>query len=141
MSAIQKRNLIGASAFVAGLAVLAIAWTTVAHSYSADSDTGDRIQLVAQCMSFRLAESLDDPKAPDNPVLRMRAGRTVEIVVRGADQGMKHDLAIPELALRTPLLDLGDTAVLRFTAPAPGTYEYLCTMHPRVMRGQIVVEP
>jgi plastocyanin len=133
----QKRSLAGVSSLLAVGAVVLLATVLVAQSHA----PAQRIELIAACMSFRLAGTEDDPAAQDNPVLRLRAGQRVEIVLRGADSGMKHDFAIPQLSLQTAPVALEETTVLRFTAPAPGTYRYLCTMHPKIMRGEIVVEP
>jgi plastocyanin len=141
MTARLKRNIVGVSTLAAAAVVVALASVLVAVSYSADPRASYRVELVAECMAFRLAGTAAGSGTADNPVLRLRAGQQVEIVLRGADAGMRHDLTIPDFDLKTPLVSLGETAVLRFRARRPGTYEYFCTMHPQVMRGVIVVDP
>ncbi len=92
-------------------------------------------------MTFRQADPANPSRWLDNPTLRVRTGETIELVLRNRDAGMKHDLTIAELGLKTRMTYFGATVVLRFTAPQPGTYIYLCSIHPRLMRGQLIVEP
>ncbi len=70
-----------------------------------------------------------------NPVLEIMPGEMICIVLRNQDPGMKHDLVIPALGLRTPILEPGEEAVLEFRAPAGGALEYFCSMHPISMKG------
>jgi heme/copper-type cytochrome/quinol oxidase subunit 2 len=137
----QKRGLAGVSSVLAILAILAAVSVFAARSSSAGARSDYRIELVAECMTFRLADDSADDVARDNPPLEVRTGRRVTVLLRGADPGMKHDFAIPQLQLQTTLVALDETATLAFTAPAPGTYDYLCTRHSQVMRGLLIVTP
>ncbi len=49
----------------------------------------------------------------------------------------------PDIIAHTPLAEKGKTVDVTFTAPAPGTYPYICTVpgHYMVMHGQLVVTP
>jgi plastocyanin len=98
-----------------------------------------RIEVVIEQMTFRAPDAGNPTSMVDNPTLRVRTGQTVEIVLRSLDPGMKHDLLIPDLDLRADAVSDGETSTLRFTAPRPGTYTYLCSMHPKLMRGELVV--
>jgi plastocyanin len=46
---------------------------------------------------------------------------------------------IPALDLQADAVSNGETSTIRFTAPRPGTYTYFCSMHPKLMRGELVV--
>jgi plastocyanin len=61
--------------------------------------------------------------------------------LRNEDAGMNHDLALPQLDRASRgLLAAGETGVLELRAPsAAGDYEYVCTMHARMMRGVLAV--
>jgi plastocyanin/mono/diheme cytochrome c family protein len=43
-------------------------------------------------------------------------------------------------AIETPLIPGGQTSTVTFTIATPGTYPFLCTVHPAEMRGNLVVE-
>jgi plastocyanin len=98
-----------------------------------------RIEIVIEQMTFRMPDAANPAAMIDNPTLRVRTGPTVELVLRSLDPGMKHDLLIPELDLRADAVANGESSTIRFTAPKPGTYTYLCSMHPKLMRGDLVV--
>lgn len=94
-----------------------------------------RIVLVAKGMSFVL-----EGESSPNPVLRMRAGEQVEIVLRNETPGIVHDLAIPQLNAATARVPHGSEATLVIKAPdTPGRYEYQCRPHAQMMRGVIEV--
>jgi plastocyanin len=98
-----------------------------------------RIEIMIEQMTFRTPDTANSSRMIDNPTLRVRTGQTVELVLRSIDPGMKHDLLIPDLDLRADAVANGETSTIRFTAPAPGTYTYLCSMHPKLMRGELIV--
>jgi plastocyanin len=78
-----------------------------------------------------------------NPTLEVRRGVPVEITIRNQETGMiPHDFAVVGLALRTPKpLQPGEASTLRFTPSRPGDYGYVCTLHPGLMDGRLVVRP
>jgi plastocyanin len=98
-----------------------------------------RIEIVIEQMTFRMPDAANPARMVDNPTLRVRTGQSVEIVLRSLDPGMKHDLLIPDLDLRADAVANGETSTIRFTAPQPGTYTYICSMHPKLMRGELIV--
>ena len=134
----QRRSVAGVSLLVGLGLVILMGSALMGRATGAQGVI--RIELIAQQMTFRRADPANPSRWLDNPTLRVRAGQTVELVLRNRDPGMKHDLTIAELGLKTRMTYFGDTVVLRFTAPQPGTYIYLCSIHPRLMRGRLIVE-
>ena len=131
----QKKSVAGLTMGV-GLAVAVLVATGVAARSAMQTV---RIEIVIEQMTFRSPDAGNPTSMVDNPTLRVRTGQTVEIVLRSLDPGMKHDLLIPDLDLRADAVSDGETTTLRFTAPQPGTYTYFCSMHPKLMRGELVV--
>jgi plastocyanin len=100
------------------------------------SAPGREIVLVADGMTFRA----EDGAA--NPVIEVRAGDVVRVVLRNDEGGMRHDFALPALDVAIDLLDVGETGAVTFVAPAePGEYEYICRPHALMMRGVLRVLP
>lgn len=95
----------------------------------ATGDTGLTIVVTAKDMMYN----------GTNPEIVLAPGQRVRLVLRNEEPGVKHDLVIPELNLRTPLLEFGEQAVLEFLAPDRGTFVYLCSLHPVRMRGVVRV--
>lgn len=96
------------------------------------------IVLVADGMTFR-AEA--DPSVA-NPVLEVRAGEVVRVVLRNEERGMRHDFAVPTLGVALDLVDWNAQDAVTFVAPSePGDYEYHCTPHWLTMRGVLRVLP
>jgi len=122
------------------LALLALVLVTAGAAWvAAAGPVPDReITLVARDMAFFLP---GDPTP--NPTLRLAAGETVRLTLVNLDRGMRHDLVVEGLGFAVPHLagDGGSAdAVLR--APrAAGEHDYLCSLHPRLMRWRVVVEP
>jgi FtsP/CotA-like multicopper oxidase with cupredoxin domain len=99
-------------------------------------DDAREVRLVARGMTF-YAQGIDGP----NPVLRFKAGERVRLSVTNEDPGYEHNLAVPGLGIRTPLLRGGAGASVLVTVPAaPGTSEYHCEPHAGMMRGNIAIE-
>ena len=69
----------------------------------------------------------------ENPLLRLPAGRMVEIVFRNEDTGARHNLAVEDLDVATPLLEADESAVLRFTRPQRDACPLLLRLHPVLM--------
>lgn len=97
------------------------------------------IVIVAKDMTF-IIDSLESSGAA-NPTLTVKAGQKVTIVLRNDDPGMQHDLIIQGLQVQVRAVSYGQTTRLTFTVPREsGTYTYLCSFHPRSMRGAFVIE-
>jgi plastocyanin len=79
-------------------------------------------------------------EAFDKAELRARAGAQVTAVLINEDSGVDHNLSFTVTGL-----DHGDTcagpctATQTFTAPAAGSYQFFCTIHPMV--GAFIVDP
>jgi plastocyanin len=94
------------------------------------------ITLVARDMAFYLDG--DDTNA--NPVIEVKAGETVRVVLRNRDRGMTHDFAVPASDAATDTLDWNEEDVITFDAPEePGSYEYVCRPHLLMMKGTLIV--
>ena len=121
-------NWIAASA-----AILAIAAVLVASAKPAQ-----QIVIVAKDMMFTVEGSPNN--GAENPLLWFSAGTTVTIIFRNEDVGMRHDLVIEGLAVRSRVLEYGSEQRLVVTVPrTKGEYVYLCSLHPRMMRGLLMV--
>jgi nitrite reductase (NO-forming) len=78
-----------------------------------------------------------------NPELTVHSGARVRIDIVNGD-GVGHDLALPGLAVQTPLGTKGRTVGATFAAHTSGVYPYLCTVagHRQAgMEGRLVVTP
>jgi plastocyanin len=94
------------------------------------------IVLVARGMTFVLAS---DPEAP-NPVIPLRAGEHVRLVLRNEAPGLLHDFQIPAWKVRVDQIRAGQTSEVTFTVPsAAGRYQYLCRPHSEMMKGFVEV--
>lgn len=94
------------------------------------------IRIVARGMTFVVADEGETP----NPIIRVRAGETVRVVLRNEAPGLVHNFEVPAWNLRTSQLREGETTEVEFKVAAdPGQYEYRCTPHARMMRGAVHV--
>lgn len=76
----------------------------------------------------------------------VRPGTEAKVAADGLNAGEKADyLSLPsdDVLASTKLAGAGQTVDVTFTAPAPGTYPYICTMpgHYVVMKGALTVTP
>jgi plastocyanin len=102
------------------------------------STPAQEIVLVADGMAFRV----EGGPASANPVIEVRAGEIVRIVLRNEERGMQHDFAVPALGVALDLVAWTDQRTLTFVAPSePGDYEYICRPHQLMMRGVLRVLP
>jgi len=97
------------------------------------------VTLLARDMAFYLP---GDPTP--NPRLAVGRGERVHFVLRNADGGIPHDLAVPRgdggREQTAVVRGAGETVDLAFRAhEAAGEYEYLCTLHSRMMHGVLEV--
>ena len=100
-------------------------------------DSGPReIHLVARDMTFYL-EGQPEP----NPTLRLRAGESVRLVLRNADEGMTHDFAVPGWKAATRRIESGEESSVTLRVPGRASSEtYTCRPHSKIMRGTILIE-
>ena len=53
----------------------------------------------------------------------------VTIVLHNAGAGAPHNLTFLDFGAATPLATSGRTTSVTYTAPAPGQYQFVCTIH------------
>jgi azurin len=127
---------------------------------AADGDVVEfRIESVAETMTFNvtsltvqtgkkvhvvLKNNAKSPLMPHNWLL-VTAGTEAAVALAGLTAG-KDTGYLPKNAdvlAATPLAPPGGTAEITFTAPAPGTYAYICTVpgHYMMMKGKLTVTP
>lgn len=77
----------------------------------------------------------------DPPVIRIKSGSTVELLVTTAD--VQHGFDVPKLGIKEPVQP-GKTTSIILKAPAKGEYEIVCGIicgpHHDDMGGKIIVE-
>jgi plastocyanin len=94
------------------------------------------INLVVRDMTFYVDGDTDRP----NPVLTLRRGERVRIVLTNDERGMTHDFAVPAFGAATSLVNWNEQDDVVVTAPdEPGTYEYVCNPHRLMMKGTLTV--
>ncbi len=76
----------------------------------------------------------------NNPDIVLPPKKPVRLVLRNVDQGIPHNLLIPELNLQAPVINEGETAILEFETPAEGTFIYMCSLHRGQMVGNVVIK-
>ncbi|HIE22539.1 MAG TPA: hypothetical protein EYP73_08085 [Acidimicrobiia bacterium] len=74
--------------------------------------------------------------------LRVKAGEEVTITFENRDSGVPHNLRIegPEGPIKTDIANGPITQTLKLTIDRPGTYRFLCEVHPSSMVGQLIAE-
>ncbi len=97
------------------------------------------ITIVAKDMVFSIQSS--ESSSESNPTITVRRGQRVTITLRNDDAGMIHDLIVEGLEVNLETVSFGETTRLTFTVTSvPGEYVYLCSFHPRRMRGVFIVQ-
>ena len=76
----------------------------------------------------------------DQTEIRVAPGEWVRLILRNEDPGMKHDLVIEGLGVRTTIIKTGERTEVIFQVPAQGSFTFLCSLHPVTMRGLLIVE-
>jgi plastocyanin len=69
--------------------------------------------------------------------LTFEAGEKVSLEVKNNDD-IEHNFTFAEAKADTDI-EGGETATVQFTAPAAGTYEFVCEYHPASMKGTVKV--
>ena len=96
------------------------------------------VTLVARGMTFALPEQ----PAAANPMLRLRAGERVRLVLKNEAAGLVHDLAIPDWHVTLAAIPAGESSSTTFTVPEQtGRVEYRCQPHAAMMSGVVDVTP
>jgi plastocyanin len=94
------------------------------------------VALVVKGMAFYLESDLTTP----NPIIEVKAGERVRVVLRNQDRGLTHDFAVPVLGVVMNEVPWNQSDELVFDVPdEPGIYEYVCQPHRLMMRGTIRV--
>jgi heme/copper-type cytochrome/quinol oxidase subunit 2 len=122
---------------VLSFAVAGVALTLAgAIALSARASAPRDIRMVVRGMTFYLEGSTEP-----NPVVRVRRGEDVRLVIRNEDVGMMHDFSVPELGLASSVLNGRSETSVTFRAPAhAGAPTDAGTPHAAMMRGTIAVE-
>ena len=94
------------------------------------------VTLITRGMAFAIPEQPDAP----NPMLRVRGGERVRLVLKNEAAGMMHDVAIPAWNVAVDAIPSGQSASTTFTVPAgTGQVEYRCRPHAGMMSGVVQV--
>jgi len=126
-------------ALLCALMILLVGATGVVLPLMAAGGVGREISIVAKNMAFIIESS--EPSGQTNPTITVKAGQKITIVFRNDSPGMLHDLIIQGLHIQIAVVSYGETMRLTFMAPRePGRYDYLCSFHPRSMRGVFIVK-
>ena len=126
-------------ALLSALMMVLVGATGVVYSSLAPDEPGREITIVARNMVFMIESP--DSSGQANPTIVVKAGEKITIVFRNDDPGMQHDLVIRGLHVHVEVVSCGETTRLTFTAPrVPSRSVYLCSFHPRSMRGVFIVE-
>ncbi len=124
---------------LSALMIVAVSTTGAVLASMAQGAVSREITMVAKNMVFSVPSLESSGEA--NPTITVKRGQRVTITLRNDDAGMLHDLVIEGLDVRLEVVSCGETTRLTFTAPRePGEYVYLCSFHPRRMRGVFIVE-
>jgi plastocyanin len=98
------------------------------------------VTLVVRDMTFYFEGDSPGGAAQPNPVITVRRGERVRIVLKNSERGMTHDFALPAFGAATDLVGWNEQDEVTFTAPdQPGTYQYVCTPHLLMMKGTLQV--
>ncbi len=97
------------------------------------------VVIVAEDMSFTVStQNLEGIK---NPTLNFIRGEKISILFRNNDPGIRHDLIIEGLGIKSSILSYGESERIILTVPDNvGTRSYYCTFHMLMMKGLIVIE-
>ncbi|MCH8822220.1 MAG: cupredoxin domain-containing protein [Planctomycetes bacterium] len=121
------------------LMIVVVSATGVVLASMSQGVVSREITMVARNMVFSVQSSESSGAA--NPTITVKRGQKVTIILRNDDAGMLHDLVIEGLDVSLESVSCGEATRLTFTAPSePGEYVYLCSFHPRRMRGVFIVE-
>lgn len=134
----SNRRIAGISLGLAVAAFLATTLALVAAGLGWPAAPGERareVRLVARDMAFYVPGG-----TIPNPTLQAAPGERLRIVLVNEDSGMSHDVVAEGLGLATEVIRDGEVASTVVRMPGlPGAHDYLCSLHPLLMRGVIEV--
>ena len=142
--------------------------TKSASEKSENSSSSNTKKSVEKVLVKGIGNTMAD-MAFDKKVIKVKRGTIVELTLinEATESSMIHNLVItkqgkadaigmdaislkaknyvpdsPDVIAATDLANPGETVTLRFDAPAPGSYEFLCTFpgHHQKMRGVFIVQ-
>jgi plastocyanin len=99
--------------------------TTAAAATTAAGGGGEDIQLTAQGFKWSTTD------------LQLTTGASVTVEVRNQD-GVEHNFTFEQAGANQDV-EASEDAKVTFTAPAAGTYQFLCKYHPTQMKGTVTV--
>ena len=115
---------------------LVLLWLLVGVACAPHRGPARDVVVLARGMSFVLESSPDVP----NPVIPLRAGERVRLVLKNDSPGLLHDIVIPELGVEVEQMRAGESRAITFTVPAtPGRHEYKCRPHSAMMQGFVEI--
>jgi len=86
--------------------------------------------------------SLADDAQQLNPVIAVRAGERIRLVLKNEAPGLLHDIEIAAWDVQVSQIRAGERADVTFVVPnQPGRYEYRCRPHAEMMSGFFEVTP
>jgi Copper binding proteins, plastocyanin/azurin family len=129
--------IVVAAAAIGVIALLPLGADTLGLGRVVSSGKAPReIVLVARDMGFYL-----DGTGSENPIIRLRAGEEIRVMLRNDEPGVVHDFAVSAWKVGTRKLQARERDTVSFRVPdTRGQYEYLCNPHASMMRGIIEVE-
>jgi hypothetical protein len=102
----------------------------------ANGGTPREVDVIARGMTFVLPTAPDTP----NPVIPLRAGERVRLVLKNEAPGLLHDIRIPAWGIEVEQIRAGQIAEVVFTVPGTvGRFQYLCRPHSELMKGFVEV--
>ena len=123
----KSRSLFAASAWVSAGLIAGCGAIDVAPR---------EVTIIARGMTFMLADTPDTP----NPVIPLRAGERVRLVLKNEAPGLLHDVQIPAWDVQVEQIRAGQSAEVVFTVPSTvGRFQYLCRPHSELMKGFVEV--
>ncbi|MEM7410467.1 MAG: plastocyanin/azurin family copper-binding protein [Myxococcota bacterium] len=135
--------------------VTILAWAGAAHAAEVVIEGDDMLKFDVTEFTVKAGESVKLTLKHVGQMPKVAMGHNLVILTAGTDVDafaaaavMKQDTEyFPEdqadkVVARTKLVGGGESDTIEFTAPAPGTYPYLCTFpgHNVTMRGVMTVE-
>lgn len=131
MSKTEKKFAFGFAGFAAIALLVAFSFLSVGTTSEAQGSVNE-ISLYGHAAVFK-----DASLAETNPLLEATVGQPVRITFTNVDEGVVHEISIPELGVSNTKVKWGNEAVIDFVPEVEGTYEYICERHKGLMKGKI----
>jgi len=74
-----------------------------------------------------------------NPTIYAKVNETTKLTILNKDM-VRHDFVIDELNINTAYLRPEQDFVTAIASEGTGKFEYYCSLHPAIMRGNIIIE-